>query len=754
MEKFSELIIKLRWVTITIVLVLTVFLGYQIKDVKINSDIFSSLPDDDPDASLYKKIGDEFGGNNMGMIVLETDDIYTAEVLQHVKQITDSLRIIEGVSTVTSLTNIIDIKSSEWGIEIGKLIDEYELPETKEQLDSLKDYINKEDMYKGVIVSADGTSTLIIFSLLQDVDNQSTAKKIKDKVTSMNLPETLRFGGIPMTLNDITNLIVSDIVWLIPIVFFVIAIILLLSFRSIRGIILPLLTTGIAVIWTIGIMTLAGYEIAIISNIIPVVLLAVGSAYTIHVLNSINLHKSADKKKSLKKAIGYIILPVIMASATTAVGFMSFVFGAYLSMIRDFGIFTAIGTVIALALSIFFVPALIAALSSNKQGKNVVQKEEKSLISKVILKPLVGLLNKHPKYILSTWVVVLLISIGGAFLINVSVNIIDYFKKDNPTRVSEDILQRKFGGSMPIFVVFKGDMQDPDVLKKMSETEKFMKQDPYIDFAQSIADLVEQMNDAMGEGEKIPDDKAKIEQLWFLLDGQDIMSQLVNDDLDKGVIMSKYASTKSDDINHFLAEMKKFIAQNQGEKYEISLTGMPSVYMKINDSLIKSQLSSLIIAIVLVILIVGLIVRSASKGIYAAVPIIATVIILFGCMGFMSIPLDIATALVGSIVLGVGVDYSIHIISGFNYHMKEYNNDVGIAIEKTLLVSGKAVVINVLSVALGFLMLIFSQLIPLQNFGILIAICMIGSGIGALTLLPVILILTNRKHIKKQVNNQ
>ncbi|HOI02226.1 MAG TPA: MMPL family transporter, partial [Candidatus Cloacimonas acidaminovorans] len=191
-------------------------------------------------------------------------------------------------------------------------------------------------------------------------------------------------------------------------------------------------------------------------------------------------------------------------------------------------------------------------------------------------------------------------------------------------------------------------------------------------------------------------------------------------------------------------KMQQFIEENSNENCKIELTGMPSVYVRLNDSLIKSQFSSLLIALVLVVLIVGMIFRSISKGIYATIPIIATILVLFGFMGFTGIPLDIATVLVGSIALGIGIDYSIHFISGFNSHLKE-NGDAEKAIEKTLLSSGKAIIINVTSVAAGFLVLLFSQLVPLQNFGLLVAISMFGSGLGSLTLLPVILILANRK---------
>jgi hypothetical protein len=139
--------------------------------------------------------------------------------------------------------------------------------------------------------------------------------------------------------------------------------------------------------------------------------------------------------------------------------------------------------------------------------------------------------------------------------------------------------------------------------------------------------------------------------------------------------------------------------------------------------------------------------RSISKGIYAIIPIISSILILLGFMGFTGIPLDIATVLVGSIALGIGIDYSIHVISGFNAHLKE-NGDAKKAIEKTLLTTGKAVSINVISVAAGFMALLFAQIVPIQNFGLLIGISMFSSGLGALTLLPVILILTSRKHKK------
>jgi hypothetical protein len=170
---------------------------------------------------------------------------------------------------------------------------------------------------------------------------------------------------------------------------------------------------------------------------------------------------------------------------------------------------------------------------------------------------------------------------------------------------------------------------------------------------------------------------------------------------------------------------------------------MPFIDVIMTTSLLRSQIGSVVIAILFVIIIVGLILRSFIRGIYASIPIIASTIFLFGIMGFTGIPLNIATVLVASVTVGIGIDYSIHVISNFHYWMKN-GEEIHQALMDTILVSGKAIVINMVSVTAGFLVLVFSEMVPLQYFGLLIGISMVISGLAAMTLLPVILIIMNK----------
>ncbi len=744
MNKLAKFILRFRWLIVSVVLAFTVLTGYQITKMQINSDVISSLPDDDPDAALLKKIAIEFGSNKMGMVILETEDLFRTETLEHVVQITEAIEAIDGIISVNSLTNIIDINEAG----IGSLVDIYDLPDTEEELEALREKVFAKEMYRGSIVSEDATATLIVFSLSEDANVEEVAKSVIEQTEAMNLPETLYYAGSPMMITSITKLISSDLTLLLPIAFLLIALILALFFKTIRGVLLPLLTVGIAIVWTLGIMALLNYQMSMISNNIPIILLAVGSAYTIHVLNRINEMKDTDRRKALLKALIYIFIPVLLAAITTAIGFMSFIFGAYLEMIRDFGIFTSLGTFFAAFLSLFFTPALIAGFSIyNKKAVSGKQKLEMPLLTIYFLAPLKKLLIKHPKYILTSWTILILISIMGVFLIKRSVDIQEYFKKDNPARTAENIMINKFGGSKPIFVVFRGDIQSPEVLNTMVETAEYMKQSPDVMTTQSITNLVKEINYALGEGiRRIPPEKDMIEQLWaFSLDGNDIVKTYVNENLDEAIIISKFISPDNKAKIEFARYMKTFISEHSTDECEIEITGMPFVDVTMDKSLIRSQFVSLSIAIIMVIIFVGLFLRSLKTGIFATIPIIAAIIILFGVMGFSGIPLNIATVLVASVALGIGIDYSIHVISNVKHLMKTHDDDISHALEETILVSGKAIVINVISVSAGFLVLLFSEMVPLQYFGFLVALSMIGSGVGSLTLLPVILILDNRR---------
>ncbi len=741
MNRIAEKIIRFRKAIILVTLILTGILSIFLKNLEVDPDVFNYLPEDDPKAVLFTEIGDKYGGNYTGIIGLETENVFNTSTLEHIRQITDSLEIIPGVGTVTSLTNIIDIKGSDWGIEIGNLVDKYDLPETQEELDSLRAYTLSQEMYRGTLVSDDATFTAVMVKILEGHDKIAVARAIHDKVAALGLPEKLYFGGMPFALKSLADIILGDMLFLAPITALVIIIVLFLSFRSWRGVLLPLMTVAISVIWTIGLMGLLHIKISIVSDVIPVILLAVGSAYTIHVINRIRQDRAEDPEKGLQKALAYIIVPVFLAATTTMAGFISFIFGSYLTMISTFGIFMALGVAFALILSITFAPALMAEFPEKIRTHQTGPNKRNDFLDLVLERTWRIVIN-HPGRVVLVWIIILAVAVAGMFMIERKVDINDYFKPSDPTHIAEKVFREKFGGATPVYLTVRGNVQDPAVLRDMRSAANFMEQSGSIVQTQSVADLIEEMNEVMGEGKTIPDEQAKVEQLWFLLEGQDIMEQLVTYEKDEGLVTATFNNGDVDKMQEFVDGLEEFIQSNPGWKDHVAFTGLPSLYLQIDRSILNSQMQSLIYATLLVLIMVAVILRSLKRGLQAIIPILATLIVLFGTMGLAGLSLDIATVLVGSVSIGIGVDYAIHMISHFDHEVRG-GASVADSIKQAVRISGRAIVINVLSVALGFLVLMFSNLVPLQHFGLLVAVTMVTSGAAALTLLPATVLISS-----------
>jgi len=752
MNRFSALVVKYRKIIIIITIILTLFFGYFASKIKINSDTTTYLPKTDTIVRMFNHIGEEFGSNSLAIVVLDTKEVFSQEVIEQISVLTQEFKLLDGVADVISLTNIIDIKKGEDGIEVGKLIDEYNLPQAAPDLEKLKQYVLAKDLYQGHIVSDDAKTTLIICRLREGIDQTKTVRQIMSTAQKVKLNGKIHFAGVPFQVNEINNFIIGDLKLLVPIVGLLIALLLFVSFRSASGVLMPLISVLVSVIMTLGIMSIFKIPLTIISNIIPVVLFTVGSAYTIHIVNKFNEDKS-------ERALSEIIVPVMLAAVTTVFGFISFVFGSYLTMIKQFGIFTSIGIFLALVSSITLIPALLISTSHPRQpvqGENSAKKHSR-FMNKFAL-----LVLKSNKIVIGLAIIVVIVCSLGIPKIKRTSDMVGFFKPASQIRISEQVMKNKFGGSVPIQILITGDILEPSVLSRIKEIEEFLRTQPGVYHPQSIVDLIEEMSYVIGEGRNIPDTRDKVSNLWFLLEGEEMVRQMVNSDKSEAVIQAMVSGIETAQGKKMLRDIQSFIdnidttqhlsTETQNSKLKTQnfwkgagLTGSPLIYDRLDRSLMKSQIQSLIIAILLVFISVAMMLRSIAGGLIGLVPILLTLLIIFGFMGYAQIPLDVATVLVGSISIGIGIDYSIHFLSRFRKETKDGKN-IYDALSNTLTTTGRAIIINVITVCGGFLVLIFANLIPLQRFGILVAITMLSSGLGALVILPAIILLTKKKY--------
>ncbi len=748
--KIATFVIRFRALIIALFVIITIVLGYFLKDIKINADITTYLPKSDSVVARFNYIGHNYSSSSMAIIIVEAQkDVFSKETIEHINDLTNALKQSDGVDYVTSITNVVDIKKTEGGLEIGKLIDESNLPQTPEQLRNLKEYALSKTLYKGNLISENSKYTIIICRLNQDTDKNAAAIKIKEVVSAKHLPEKFYFEGMPFQLLSIMDYIKKDLLLLTPLIILLIAVTLFLSFRSWRGVVLPIISVGMGIIWSMGLMSIFDVELSPISDAIPVVLFAVGSAYGIHVYNRFKLRVNSkeNKLKQSAEALKEVGIPVLLAGITTVMGFLSFVFGAYLNIISEFGIFSALGILFILIISLTFIPAIVSYLPPEKR-KSTHRKEPKSGLLERFLSKLQFAILHHKKTVLIGSLVLVVVMIFGIPNIKNKIDILNYFRPETDIRVSASIMNKEFGGSLPIMIRVRGNIQDPATLSKMKQIQKFLESQPDVKNASSVADFIEEMNDCMGEGKQIPDSREKVSNLWFLMEGEEIMKQLVNSDKSEAVVQAYMKNVETKRYKELHASLNKFLDALNTPDCTFEQTGMPAIYSNFDDSLMKNLLQSMILSLVLIFGCMLLMLRSVKGALVGMIPLSFTIVIIFGMMGFIGIPLDIATILIASITVGAGIDYAIHFITEYK-RLITLGEDIDGAITKTIQVSGKAITINVVTIILGFLILIFANLIPLVNFGILIAITMLFSGAGAITILPSVISLFKLKLVKE-----
>jgi predicted RND superfamily exporter protein len=746
LNNFPQLIVRFRFAVLALVVALTAFFTFQLKYLEVDSNIVDALPETDTVVQRFRAVGESFGSNEIGLVIIQNDNnVFLPQTLAHIQQVTDTLSGMEGIIRVTSLTNLTNFNTTDDAFEVDDLISDW--PKNEADAEALKNEITTNTMVVGTIVSEDATAAVVLFNFESGSHIKATATLVRQKIEALNLPEEVYFAGSTFLTGYVADMIRTDMARLIPIAFLLISFILFISFRSARGVILPILTAALAILWAIGTFVALGLKLSMVSNNVPIIILAVGSAYAIHVVNRVNQSLESDASKAIIESLKMIAIPVVLTALTTMVGFLSFVLGAYLSMIRDFGLLAALGTIYSAALALVFIPALLSLFSKNHEREPETDiRERRPFMYRIFLKPIYETVTLHPKRILAIWVALFGLGVIGVFQLQRSVSVADYFKKSHPANKADRVMEAKFGGSKPLFVVFKGDVQSPELLNGMKNLSTYLLASDYVTSAQSVADVVTRLYRALGGETDIPEEKAYVEQLWFML-GQQDLSQLITEDLDQALIIAKFNNYGQAHIEDFNAYVAEYLKAHPSESYTIEISGMPYVNQRLDQSLVRSQLTSLLVAIVLVVALVSLIFKSVIEGLYASIPIIATIAILYGVMGLTGIPLNVVTVLVASVAMGIGIDYAIHYISHFNDALKrgfELNN----AVEEAVMISGKAILINFISVSAGFMVLVFSDLMPMVYFGVLIALSMLGSSMGALTLLPAALILGKKRKFR------
>jgi len=618
-------------------------------------------------------------------------------------------------------------------------------------------------LYAGDTETGEIIDFCVIVRFINVTDQDPIAREIKELIDSHRDLDIIT-TGIPIINITFHNYMHSDLFILVPIVMLVVVIVFYFNFRSLRGVLLPFTTLSIAQLWILGLMGYLGHKITSVDMSLPPLMIAVGSSYSIHILNQYYADFKAitehDKREGLHLAMSHISLTVLLAGLTTFIAFMTLT-TSEISAIREWGLYSAIGVMFAVFISCSLLPAGLALLPNAIPfallGRDKTMKT--TLVDRIIALTTRGAIV-HYRCVLTVVGVLIFFSLLGIFRLKVETVFLNYLKEHDSVRTDANIISDKFGGFESFSILLDSEredgVKDPRFLGAIEDFRNWVvaeeNGDLCIGRTDSFSDFIKTMHMAMNNDDRgyyaIPQNRSDIVDYLEIYSGDDDDSDgrfdefepFVNSDYSTCNILARMLQVKGHSVGttetkHIAGRMADYLNKRLPADYSYTITGFPMMEIKLVHYVVTGQLMSLFLCLVVVGIIVILLFNQLKAGPIALVPMTVAVILNFGVMGWLGINLDMVTSLIAAITIGIGVDDTIHFLNTFR-HNRARGLGIDESIERTLAVAGKAIFFTSLALVLGFLVFSISSFIPVILFGLLMAMTMVATTIGALIVLP------------------
>jgi predicted RND superfamily exporter protein len=717
--------------------IITILLASGIPKIRIEEDIKEMLPKDLPARLALNEVEDIFGGSDVLVVAVsnEGQTIFSQGTLAKIIAITDSLDVIPGVIRVTSLATVKHIKGEEWGMEVTPFLEE--VPETEEDIRTLKNTFYEDSLYVGTMVSQDSKHAAIFAVVEENAEMMDIYEEVRQLAGRLEGPEKIYLGGTPVVQSEATKSLKSDLRRLIPFVLIVAVVILYFSFRTWSGVFLPLLATLMGVVSMVGVMGHLHKPFMMVNNVMPVILVAVGVAYGIHVIAAYyeELSATLDKNEALTRAMRKVGTPVIMAGLTTMAGFLSLATSP-LPVYLDFGVVLAFGVFMAMCFTLTMIPAFLMLLPIPQKKMSGARP---AFLDRMLTRT-GDLVLRFRHAVLALGTMIIIISALGIPRINLEMNAITFFPESSAVRKADEVINQHLSGSINMNILFNADIESAETLTAMDKVQQHLEQFPETGSTISLATIVKRINRVLNaddpQFERIPETKEEVSQailLYNMSGSPEDYEQYVDNTFENAQVIAMMTSASTRRIAEIAAEAERFCSTQFANDMTTKFTGYSLFLKELVQLVVESVARALAFSLIIVSLLAWLTYRSWKIGVLAMLPLVVTIILNFGLMGFAGIDLSIPTAMISSIVIGIGIDFSFHFISRFQIERTKGNSSN--AVVNTIRTVGRPILFNATATGFGFLVLAFSNILPLRFMGFLIALTMMVCAAGALTIL-------------------
>ncbi len=720
---------------------LTVAAASQLVHFDIAADINLLIPHD----KVYahdQEIRETFGVQDYVLLgVVREEGVLNAKSLRYAERLIDEVEAIPGVEQVRSLFSEDNITNHDAGLTIQPFLPEINEATISETTTAIRSF----PAVQGVLASEDLTSLALLVEISNDADKSVTCERIQAIVDSNPGPqgEEVHLSGMPVFEGVLGDYILRDIMLMNPLLAIILAVVLFIAYRSWLLVICSLVEIAVVTIWTIGLMAACGVAFHTIHVALPVVVMALAVTDEIHIFSRYRVHlRDADPNASARHTIiasmGSIWRPVLLTSITTACGFIGFLTTSA-APLRQFGLFAAFGVMSAMVFSLMVTPIALRRFASSVNPAPARRQQAGSFGG-------FGAAIYRRRVVVATCIVLgILLASEGVSRVYTQDSWITNFSTTSDVRQSYDLLVDKFDGVRLLQVELDAGEADgvlePEFLRGVQRFQDDLERSDVVGGSLSMAQVVEKMNLELSGVSQIPDSRALNAQFMLLLGGSSY-EDLWDSDLQKTrvVVFAK----KGDYLSGVQLYSHLFGALDRNlPNVEAKLGGDFALGLHWIELLGPNQVRSMLASLALVLLTSSILLQSARKGIIVTIPVAVAVLFHFGFFGFWGLSLDVTRSIFSSIVLGVGVDYAIHLEDSYTSLNKSMSATK--AVREAFAETGEAITWSSVVIVSAFLVLLFSKMPPTQELGSTVSLGIMASLLASFLVVPVLLP-RNAKH--------
>ncbi|UOR04851.1 MMPL family transporter [Hymenobacter aerilatus] len=762
-SKLALFIIKNRRLLLLLLAVITGFMAWKAKDVEMTYDFAQVVRPDDPDMLYFQEFKKTFGEDgNVLVIGLQDSSVYKLGNFNELRILTDTLSKVEGVNGVLSITKLIKLDKDTANRQFQAAPIFRTFPQTQGQLDSLMQIVNRQEFYKGQLISPRTGATLLALTMDPKYLNSSRRQGVMNEILghaerfSQKTSIRLHYAGIPYVRATMTTKVAGEMKFFVLLTVIMMGATLLMFFRSWAAVLIPLLIVLIVVVWCLGSMVLLGFKISLLTGLIPSILIVIGIPNCTYLLSRYHYdyRKSGNQVLAMTRVVRKIGLVTLMNNTNTAVGFFVFCF-TNIAILYEFGLVATINIFAAFVISFIMIPAIFTYLPP-PTPKQLEHLDAKPLTKLLEFFEHLVLERRGTVYVLGAVLVAL--SLLSITRIKAVSYMVDDLPKDSSVNSDLAFFEQHFNGIMPLEIEVdtgkKRGILNLKNLERMDRLENYLRTQPEVTAPVSIVTFLKAATQTFYNGDpsyyRLPDNSEKNFILSYLArsqgNGGPMNSKLLHSFVDstsrKARISLKIADIGSRNLDTLLdnkirPQIKEIF---NGTGMDVNLTGTTIIFTKGNEYLISTLKESLLWAFGLVGMVVLILFRSVRAVFFTLLPNLVTLILTGGLMGLFNIPLKPSTALIFSIALGIDGDNSIHLLAKFRQELAANGRHVRAAISTTLREAGTSMIYTSITLFLGFAVFAFSEFGGTKALGMLMSASLLITNFSNLILMPALLV--------------